>query len=143
MSTQEADMLMDLYCKKGWNGYTNVTHIRAVCERNGIKMNKVNFKSQGPGIHIKYVSQPTAMFVQMKGPWEKKGWRSSYSYTHWALMHYHHVIDINNRYSEGEDPYWFDTDSWINEALAHLANSIKDCTGFQLRAMYEFIEVPK
>ena len=145
ITTQEADMLMDLHAKKGWNGYTNVTHIRAVCEKNGIKMNKVNFKSQGPGIHIKHVNQPTALFIQMKGPWERKGWRTSYSYTHWALMLHSRVIDINNIYADQEDkrPDWLPVQIWIEDAMAHLTNSIDKCTGFQLRAMYEFIEVPK
>jgi hypothetical protein len=136
---------MDLYAPKGWKGYTNVSHIRNVCEKNSIKMNKLRTIPKGLGIPLSHVTQPTALFIQMKGPWERKGWRSSYSYTHWALMHHSSVMDINNFY-EGQEPgkpMWLPIDVWIEDAMSHLANSIEDCTGFKLRAMYEFIEVPQ
>jgi len=144
ISTQEADMLMDLYCPKGWNGYTNVSHIRGVCEKNGIKMNRLKYSGKKPGIPITHVNQPTALFIQMKGPWERRGWRGAYSNTHWALMLHSRVLDINNVYANQEDPRptWLPVSIWIEDVMSHLANTIDKCQGFQLRAVYEFIEVP-
>ena len=139
MSTQEADMWMDLYAKKGWNGYTNVSHIRTVCEKRGIKMNLI--KPHKPDF-IPPSHHPMAVFVQMKGPWERKGWRSAYSYTHWALCIQGMILDINSVLERGRHdprPEWTNEETWRFTVLAHLADSIKDCNGFKVRAVYEFV----
>ena len=141
---QEAEMLMDLYSKKGWNGYTNVGHIKNVVIRNGIRMYKLKRVNKEKDLQLLYANKPTAMFIQLEGPWESKGWRSAYSYTHWALLVGNQVMDINNVYYEHQinRPIWVARGKWKNEIMKFLVEHTDDCTGFHIRAAYEFLEIP-
>lgn len=76
--TDEAIKLMDKLYRKGWNGYTNVGHIRAVLEHHGISMIKTKeYKDL-----ITIGRKPIALFTQIEGPWMGKGWRAEYTHTH-------------------------------------------------------------
>lgn len=135
---QEANMLMDLYAKKGWNGYTNVSHIRDVVVRKGLRMNKIPVKTLRD-----YFNNPTALFIQLEGPWEEKGWRSAYGYTHWALGYKINVMDINNmHYFSRKVPFWLPTMYWRSPVMNDLIRGTENATGWHVRAAYEFLGVP-
>lgn len=140
---QEANMLMDLYAKKGWNGYTNVSHIRDVLTRKGIRMHKITRFDD-----MKYVPdfiqfvKPTALFIQLEGLWEELGWRSAYNYTHWVLLMGASAIDYNNRLSsEQKAPFWLRIPRWENETMQYLVDGTEGCTGWHIRGAYEFLKV--
>ena len=138
---QEADMLMDLHSPKGWNGYTNVGHIRNVVEAKNIKMRKFDHIFVD-GLAESSFKHPVALFSQLEGPWEEKGWRSAYSYTHWSLLLGQQVIDFNHRYEEDKAPRWFASLEWKEDTMQRLVEGTKGCTGWHIRAAYEFTLLP-
>ena len=143
IDTQEADMWMDTYNPKGWNGYTNVSHMYQVMREFRIEMIRLQ-KPKKAEWRFNYTDHPTAIFVQMEGPWEKKGWRSAYNYTHWALMLQNKIMDINNwrRESEYGHPVWLDKEEWLELIMPRLCDEVNYCTGHHIRGAYQFQEFP-
>ena len=142
INTDEAMQAMDEIYKKGWNGYTNVGHIRAVLEHHGISMIKTKEYEDLMTIGKK----PIALFIQVEGPWMGKGWRAEYTHTHWALVHNRKVMDVNNIHldihdatvlaSGGACPPWISRATWEEEVMPAVANSFEGATGWHVRAGY-------
>jgi len=134
---------MHEYYNKGWNGYSNIGHIRAALEAHGIQMLKADYDEVVFVDHEK----PTLAFINLEGPWTEKGWKSQYHHTHWALLHEKMVMDVNNlaMLSGAEDEIkvpWVDYASWDLTIMPGLVKNEEHCTGWGFRGFYE-IEEPE
>ena len=143
VSTETAISLMNIAYEKGWNGYTNVGHIRVVLEKRGFEMKKIkDYDGMGPmlpcGMGFK---APTLLFIQLSGPWMGKGWRSEYNHTHWALFQDGMVMDVNNIFEETKDksrPEWVRQTVWEMIVMPHLMK-VMGADGWKARSGYKII----
>lgn len=142
VDTDEAMQLMDKVYKKGWNGYTNIGHIKAALEHHGIAMKKTK---EYDGIkELTAITFPQAhvlLFIQIEGPWEdSKYWRAAYNRTHWCLGYGIRILDVNNSRVLGTPtpprPRWELFDEWQDEIIPRIVASFDDATGWHVRSAY-------
>lgn len=148
MNTDGAiEIMKDTYAK-GWHGYTNIGHIKKALESLDIQMVKTKEYDDLNKIPI-YIgsSNPVLLFLQIEGPWCKKGWRSSYNNTHWTLFELGLVMDVNNIWEDNYDhaekighPQWVDISIWEDEVMPHLLSTIDRGIGWHVRSGYNIIE---
>lgn len=132
LSTEGAIDLMDKVIEKGWNGYTNINHIRAALKVAGILMVKTSLYDEG--MVMNPPTEPTLFFIQIKGAWTGKGWRSDYNHTHWALGDKRQFMDVNNPIYSGH-PTWVDHPTWRHSIIPDLVQGM-DGNGWHVRSAY-------
>lgn len=138
IDTKEACQLMDKTYKKGHRGYTNVGHIKAALQSKNIDMIKTkDFDGQR---WIEYSEQtPLLLFLQLDGEWVKKGWRSAYNHTHWALFQNDHAMDVNNiftlKHNMRTKVPWVTRTKWHILIMPFLMES-ENCDGWYVRSGY-------
>ena len=146
-NTDSAVDLMGATTAKGWNGYTNIGHIQRALNSVDIEMVKTkNF--DGLDIIPKDIADknPVLLFIQIDGPWVKKGWRSAYNNTHWALFDNGLVMDVNNITIDDIDtetktihPRWIDIDFWHRHVMDNLVDDAYNGTGWYIRSGYNIL----
>lgn len=138
----KAIKLMDNNCKKGWNGYTNIGHIKNVLRSKGLTL--IKFKDFDNRRHLptkeeNKFNEPIIFFLQIEGHWSGKGWRSDYSHTHYCLLHHEMVMDVNN-YTGENSPEWFTINDWDQDVTPFFVDVINKGTGWYIRAAYRVME---
>lgn len=145
--TDEAIELMNQVYQKGWNGYTNVGHIRAALKYHDISMNKTK---EFDGIkELTITTFPQAhvlLFLQIEGPWEEsKYWRAAYTRTHWCLAYAARILDVNNsRVFEPAMPprlRWLWANKWQDEIIPRVVALFEGATGWHVRSGYYVEEI--
>lgn len=139
ISTADAIELMNTSYEKGWNGYTNVGHIRTTLKTRGIKMNKTKHWDGTYHQLPEAPLHPILMFLQVGGPWLGKGWWAEYTHTHWILVHKKMVMDANNPLLH-ECFSWIDSKYWDHEIMRRVVTSWKEGIGWYVRSAYEVME---
>ena len=147
-NTDTAIEVMKNTYAKGWHGYTNIGHIKRALESLDIQMVKTKEYDDLSNVPIDIADlNPVLLFLQIEGPWCDKGWRSSYSNTHWALFERGLVMDVNNLGDGDYDPVekighprWIDIDLWELEVMSYLVEDCYQGTGWHVRSGYNIIE---
>lgn len=136
--TSRAMAFLEKYNEKGWGGYTNVNHIRNVLEARGRTFDKVDVQE----LDLMERNRLTACFLQIKGPWMGKGWRSEYTHTHWALFQFGHCLDVNNPMIYGDQPTWISIRDWKRDTMPRIIASYEEGNGWGLRSAYSVERLP-
>ena len=146
VSCHEAIELMKRTNAKGWNGYTNVGHMRAALENKGLiffKTSAFNDRSELPADTGKRL---TALFIQLEGPWMGKGWRAEYSNTHWILADWDPedgctvILDVAGNFTRDNNLGWLDLETWTNLCIPGLVEWVPKATGWRVRGAYVVVE---
>ena len=138
INTKEAEKLMNETTPKGFNGGTNVGHLRKALESKGLIFHCANRYWNGKTKIPNNVGMdlPVAIFIQIDGPWVQKGWRSAYNHTHWALVNKGMVMEINNKHhSDPHNPQWVHPEFW-ETVMDALVEYIDGATGWYIRGGY-------
>ena len=137
--TAEAMALMNVTYKTGWNGFTNIGHIKSALESKNIEMQKTNIYDKLQ--IIPHLIEPTLIFIQIEGPWMGKGWRAEYTRTHWILIHNDNIMDVNNpKKLDKCHPHWVMRTVWEGTIIPYVIGLYKDGTGWHIRASYQVKE---
>lgn len=140
--TDEAIELMDHTYQKGWNGYTNIGHIKAALKYHDISMNKTK---EFDGIkELTITTFPQAhvlLFLQIEGPWEEsKYWRAAYNRTHWCLAYAARMLDVNNLGLSKDPscrvPAWIPVRRWQDIIIPRVVALFEGATGWHVRSGY-------
>lgn len=139
VDTEMAITLMDNLYKKGWNGFTNIGHIKVVLQHAGIPMTKEKGLTGATSLKWGFPNHHKLIFIQIEGPWEEsRYWRDLYTHTHWVLMYEFKTLDVNNPYDgDGKRPIWISTAWWQEEIMPKVVASYQpEGTGWHVRSGY-------
>lgn len=132
--SETAIHLMEKHNEGGWNGYTNVGHIRNALKARGGSFKKVTV------LELDFMDRTrlTACFLQITGPWMGKGWRNEYTHTHWALFQFGYCMDVNNPLVDGK-PIWIPISEWKRDTMPRVVASYEGGNGWSLRGAYSAV----